>query len=233
MMVDGDVQSSLPERGGARRNGIAQQIEDMILRDEVLPGERLNELALSHRLNVSHALLREAVRGLEELALLEIVPNCGVLVRQVSIKDALDLYDMRAALLRGAARLATRRALPEALAELSHLDVRMREAAAAERYTDYYASNLQFHSALMTAGGNAPMARAYDRAVKGLHLFRRRSLVHPIQFNLSLHEHEEFLASSPRMTPWRQVMWPSTTSCSAGIACSTHSTTVVHARAAD
>jgi DNA-binding GntR family transcriptional regulator len=140
-------------------------------------------------------LLREAVRGLEELALLEIVPNRGVLVRQVSIRDALDLYDMRAALLRGAARLAARRALPEALAELSHFNVRMREAAAADCYAAYHASNLHFHAALMTAGGNARMARAYDRAVKGLHLFRRRSLVHPTQLNLSLHEHEDLLAA--------------------------------------
>jgi DNA-binding GntR family transcriptional regulator len=152
-------------------------------------------LALSRRLNVSRASLREAVRGLEQLALVDIVPTCGVLVRQVSIKDALDLYDLRAALFRGAARLAMRRALPEALAELSHLNVGKREAAAAERYADYYISKLQFHAALMTTSGNAPMARAYDRAVKSLHLFRRRSLVHPTQLNLSLHEYEELLAA--------------------------------------
>jgi DNA-binding GntR family transcriptional regulator len=165
----------------------------MILAGEVLPGERLNELALSRRLNVSRAPLREAMRSLEQLGLLEIVPNRGALVRQVSMKDALDLYDLRAALFRGAARLAARRALPEEVARLQQLNKAMQEAAASKRVAVYYVRNLEFHTGLMAAGGNVPMARAYDRAVKGLHLFRRRSLVHPAQLGLSLQEHEDML----------------------------------------
>lgn len=172
-----------------------RQIGDMILRGEVMPGERLNELALSRSLNVSRAPLREAMRGLEQMGLLEIVPNRGVLVRQVSMKDALDLYDLRATLFRGAARLAARRASPESLARLRQSDAAMHEAAADGRFADYYARNLDFHTALMAAAGNAPMARAYDQAVKGLHLFRRRSLVQPAQLDLSLREHADLLAA--------------------------------------
>jgi len=193
MIVDSPSAEEAPKGGGI--DGIARQIEDMILRGEVLPGERLNELALSRRLNVSRASLREAVRGLEQMALLEIVPNRGVLVRQVSMKDALDLYDLRAALFRGAARLAARRASPEAVAYLRRLNEGMRAAAAEGRNAEYYAGNLEFHTALMAASGNLPMARAYDRAVKGLHLFRRRSLVHPAQLDLSLREHDDLLAA--------------------------------------
>jgi DNA-binding GntR family transcriptional regulator len=174
---------------------ILRRIEEMILTGEVLPGERLNELALSRRLNVSRAPLREAMRGLEQLGLLEIVPNRGVVVRRVSMKDALDLYDLRAALFRGAARLAARRALAEDVARLRQLNEAMREAAATGRFAEYYARNLDFHTVLMAAGGNSPMAHAYDRAVKGLHLFRRRSLVHPAQLDLSLQEHEDILSA--------------------------------------
>jgi DNA-binding GntR family transcriptional regulator len=199
-MIDG--LGDLPDRSGHAgpdaRGGtdtIRRQIEEMILTGEVLPGERLNELALSRHLNVSRAPLREAVRGLEQMGLLEVVPNRGVLVRRVSMKDALDLYDLRAALFRGAARLAARRALPEDVARLRQLNEAMREAAAVERFAVYYAGNLEFHAVLMAAGGNAPMARAYDRAVKGLHLFRRRSLVHPAQLDLSLQEHEDMLGA--------------------------------------
>jgi DNA-binding GntR family transcriptional regulator len=182
-------------KGDRGVDAIARRIEDMILRGEVLPGERLNELALSRRLSISRSTLREAVRGLQQGGLLEIIPNRGVLVRQVSVKDALDLYDLRAALFRGAARLAARRALPEYKIRLKHLNDRMTEAAAAGRFTDYYAYNLEFHATVLTAGGNAPMALAYDQAVKGLHLFRRRSLVHPAQLDLSLREHESLLTA--------------------------------------
>ncbi|MFC3127363.1 GntR family transcriptional regulator [Pseudoroseomonas globiformis] len=174
-------------------DAIARQIEDMILRGEVMPGDRLNELSLSRRLQVSRATLREAVRGLEQLSLLEVVPNRGVLVRQVSVKDALDLYDMRAALFRAAARLAARRAPSEDVAHLREVNQAMCDAAGKRQTTEYYARNLDFHAALMAASGNPPMARAYDQAVKGLHLFRRRALLHPVQLDISLREHEAML----------------------------------------
>ena len=189
------------ESASARGGGveaIMRQIENLILGGDVLPGERLNELALSRQLNISRAPLREAVRRLEQMELLEIVPNRGVLVRQVSMRDALDLYDLRAALFRGAARLAARRALPESVAHLHRVNDRMRQAAVAEDFAGYYARNLDFHTALMAAGGNAPMAQGYDRAVKGLHLFRKRSLVHPAQLDLSLQEHDDLLAAIAR-----------------------------------
>jgi DNA-binding GntR family transcriptional regulator len=190
-----ELPEGLAPAGPPGIGAIMQQVGEMILQGQLAPGDRLNELALSRRLNVSRAPLREAVRGLEQMGLLEIVPNRGVLVRQVSMKDALDLYDLRAALFRGAARLAARRAVPDAMAQLRQSNAAMREAAAAGRFADYYARNLNFHTALMAAGGNAPMARAYDQAVKGLHLFRRRALVQPAQLDLSLQEHEDLLAA--------------------------------------
>lgn len=183
-------------KGGV--DAIMRQIENLILGGQVLPGERLNELALSRQLSVSRAPLREAVRRLEQMELLEIVPNRGVLVRQVSVRDALDLYDLRAALFRGAARLAARRALPESIAQLRRVNDLMHQAASEQDFAGYYARNLDFHTALMAAGGNAPMAQGYDRAVKGLHLFRKRSLVHPAQLDLSLQEHDELLAAIAR-----------------------------------
>lgn len=172
---------------------LALGLEDTILRGELRPGERLNELALSRRLGTSRAALREAVRRLEQMGLVAVVPNRGVVVREVSVKDALDLYDLRAALFGMAARLAARRAAPAALAALRELNARMRADAAAADFAAYYACNLDFHAALLVASGNAPLAQAYANAVKSLHLFRRRALLHPVQLDLSLGEHDAIL----------------------------------------
>lgn len=174
-------------------DAIALGLEDTILRGEVRPGERLNELALSRRLGASRAVLREAVRRLEQMGLVAVVPNRGVVVREVSVKDALDLYDLRAALFRMAARLAARRASPAALAPLRALNAAMRQDAAAARFAEYDARNLDFHAALLAAAGNAPLQKAYANAVKRLHLFRRRALLHPVQLELSLREHDALL----------------------------------------
>ncbi|WPB86025.1 GntR family transcriptional regulator [Sediminicoccus rosea] len=181
-----------------RRRGVSEialTLEDTILRGEWRPGDRLNELALSRRLGISRAALREAVRLLEQMGLVAVVPNRGVIVREVSVKDALDLYDLRAALFRMAAQLAARRCTASALAALRALNAAMREDAAAERFADYYARNLDFHAALIAAAGNAPLAQAYANATKSLHLFRRRALLNPVQLDLSLAEHEAILAA--------------------------------------
>lgn len=178
-----------------RVDTLALALEDMIRRGELCPGERLNELALSRRLGISRAALREAVRRLEQVGLVAVVPNRGVVVREVSVKDALDLYDLRAALFRMAAQLAARRSTAPVLAALRELNARMREAAAAERFADYYAGNLDFHAALIAATDNTPLAQAYANATKSLHLFRRRALLHPVQLDLSLTEHETILAA--------------------------------------
>jgi DNA-binding GntR family transcriptional regulator len=174
---------------------LALALEDGILRGELRPGERLNELALSRRLGISRAALREAVRRLEQIGLVAVVPNRGVVVREVSVKDALDLYDLRAALFRMAARLAARRCSAADLAAMRALNDRMRADAAGARFADYYARNLDFHDALIAAAGNAPLAQSYANATKSLHLFRRRALLHPVQLDLSLTEHDAILAA--------------------------------------
>ncbi len=170
-------------------------LEGMILKGEVQPGERLNELALSRTLGISRSALREAVRGLEQMALVEVVPNRGVLVRSLSVKDALDLYDLRAALFRAAARLVAQRATAAAIANLRAIDDAMADAASEERFNDYYDRNLDFHAALMQASANPPLAQAYANATKGLHLFRKRTLLHPAQLDLSRREHDRILAA--------------------------------------
>lgn len=177
----------------ARVDVLVLGLEDTILRGELRPGERLNELALSRRLGTSRAALREAVRRLEQMGLVAVVPNRGVVVRMVSVKDALDLYDLRAALFGMAARLAARRATPATLAALRGLNAHMRADASAERFAEYYARNLDFHAALLAVPGNVPLAHAYGNAVKSLHLFRRRALLQPAQLGLSLSEHDAIL----------------------------------------
>jgi DNA-binding GntR family transcriptional regulator len=182
-------------RSGDTVSRAARQLEALILRGDVAPGDRLNELGLSRDLGVSRAVIREAVRGLEQKALVEIVPYRGVIVRRASIKDALDFYDLRAALFRAGAQLVARRGSAESIATLRAMNERMVAAARAGHFADYYAINLEFHAALMAASGNRPLAEAYATAVKRLHLFRRRSLLNPAQLNQSIREHEHILAA--------------------------------------
>ena len=77
---------------------VAQEIERLILAGSLPAGERLNEQQLAARLGVSRGPVREAVRGLERSGLVIAVRNQGTYVRTVSAAEALEIYDLRAAI---------------------------------------------------------------------------------------------------------------------------------------
>src|SRR5512135_2250110 len=75
-----------------------QEIERMILAGELLPGTKLTEAWLSERLGVSRGPIREAFRMLEEAGLVRQEKNRGVFVRDIPLEEALEIYDLRAAM---------------------------------------------------------------------------------------------------------------------------------------
>jgi DNA-binding GntR family transcriptional regulator len=190
-----DASNALPDDGLETPEDLLPRLERMILDGEIGAGGRLNELALSRRFGVSRFLLRDLLHRLERKGLVEFVRNRGAVVRSLDVKAAVDLYDLRAALFRLAARLACQRATPQDLAGLHELDRAMAQAAAADAFARYYGLNLDFHAALMAAARNAAAAEAYQTAVKALHLFRRRTLLRPAQLSVSRREHERLLAA--------------------------------------
>src|SRR3546814_5092102 len=102
---------------------------------ELAPGERLNETQLAARFGTSRGPLREATRSLEAKGFVEVIRNRGVFVRQLSVEEALEVYDVRAALFGLAGRLLAQKMNDELLAKLNRqLDV-MEAAARSEEHT--------------------------------------------------------------------------------------------------
>ena len=81
------------------------EIEKIILSGVYGPGEKLNEKALADRLGVSRGPVREAFQALNARGLVEMIPNRGVFVQQITRHDAVAIYDVRAGLFGTACRL--------------------------------------------------------------------------------------------------------------------------------
>jgi DNA-binding GntR family transcriptional regulator len=153
----------------------------------------LNEQQLAARLGVSRGPVREAVRGLERSGLVVAVRNQGTYVRTVSAAEALEIYDLRAAITGLAcARLAERATGPQ-LAALRALVRRMDAARRADDPPAYYAANLDFHAALLAEGAGPRTRKLYHDLGNELHLFRRRALVQPENMRESNAEHAAIL----------------------------------------
>jgi DNA-binding GntR family transcriptional regulator len=177
---------------------VAQEIERMILAGTLAAGERLNEQALATRLGVSRGPVREAVRGLERTGLLVGVRNQGSFVRHVSAAEALEIYDLRAAITGLAcARLAEARDTAQ-ISALRAIVKRMDVARRAAEPAVYYAANLDFHAALLDFGGGPRAQRLYEELGNELHLYRRRALVQPENMRASNAEHADILRAIAR-----------------------------------
>jgi DNA-binding GntR family transcriptional regulator len=172
---------------------VAQELERMILAGTLAAGERLNEQSLATRLGVSRGPVREAVRGLERSGLVVAVRNQGSYVRQVSAEEALEIYDLRAAITGLACAHLAEAAQPAQLGALRALVKRMDAARKADEPPAYYAANLEFHAALLALGAGPRTRRLYEELGNELHLFRRRALVQPENMRDSNAEHAAIL----------------------------------------
>jgi DNA-binding GntR family transcriptional regulator len=177
---------------------LQSEIEHLILSGSFAGGERLNENTLAERFKVSRGPVREACRALAEKGLLELIPNRGVFVRQLSQRDAEELYDVRAGLFGLAARLLAPKITDAELNLLDELTDKMDKAVEARSLDDYYPLNLTFHEMLLRGAGNERLNSEYQKLIKELHLFRARGLLHGGGLTVSNEEHREIVAALRR-----------------------------------
>jgi phosphonate utilization transcriptional regulator len=165
----------------------------MILAGDLSAGAKLNEATIAHMLGVSRGPVREAFRSLEQSGLVRLEKNRGVFVRQVSLEEADEIYELRAALDEYAGRRVAQRAAETDVRDLRALVERMEKAAAREELDAYYRANLQFHDRLVELAGNAKLLATYRRLVNELHLYRRASLAQAGALPISTREHHDIV----------------------------------------
>jgi phosphonate utilization transcriptional regulator len=171
--------------------GLVQaEIEQLILRGELAIGQRVNESDLALRFGMSRGPIREALRALEESRLVRSEKNRGVFVREVSVREADEIYDVREALDQLIGQRVAERATPEQLRDMQAVVAAMDDATAVQDIKCYHALNLKFHDMLVDFAGNARLTEAYRLLTKGLLLFRLRGLQDGGGFSVSNTEHK-------------------------------------------
>jgi DNA-binding GntR family transcriptional regulator len=168
----------------------------LILKGELVPGQRINEPDVASRLQVSRVPVREALRELESSGLVVSRKHSGVFVRQLQAAEIRDLYQMRGLLDGFAGRCAA--GLPDAqrevlLAQLGDSVDAMLAAAGQHDVQRYYGENLRFHWAIVESAGNSQLIDSYRGIVQKLHLSRLKNLSQDIGMQASIDEHVEIV----------------------------------------
>lgn len=141
-----------------RSVSITESLRCAILAGDYTPGERMLEVHLSERLNVSRTPIRAALQALAGEGLLIHTPNKGYYVREFSLEDIVQAYEIRAALEGLAARRAAQIGLTHEQMEKAETALRDgdtlidKEKFTAEDRSTYGQINLTFHDVIHTAG---------------------------------------------------------------------------------
>jgi len=182
---------------------VQAEIEQMIMGGELRAGQRINEAALAERFGTSRGPVREALRALEECGLVRAERNRGVFVREVTLAEADEVYDLREALDDLIGRRLAERITAAQLTALKTLLAEMDAATAAKQLDRYYRLNLEFHDRLVEFVGNTHLTATYRRLTKELLLFRLHGLIEGGGFSVSNSEHKAIVKAIASRDPER------------------------------
>lgn len=182
---------------------VQAEIEQLILQGELGVGQRINESDLATRFGTSRGPVREALRALEECGLIRSEKNRGVFVREITVAEADEIYDVREALDELIGRRLAKNITAPQLQALRSLLAEMDDATAGKDIKRYHGLNLEFHDALVEFVGNARLADTYRRLTKELLLFRLRGLQDGGGFSVSNAEHKAVVEAIASRDPDR------------------------------
>lgn len=147
------------------RSVLADQVKNRLL-EAILdgsypPDSRIVETAVAKELGTSQAPVREALRGLEALGVVEITPFRGARVRRIEREELLEAYVVRSAIESLGAQLAVPRLTDEDIEELTALGEQMQQAAASGDGRTVATADASFHGRIMELSGNRTLVRVW------------------------------------------------------------------------
>lgn len=191
---------------------IVRQIKTLVQEGRLKSGDRLPpERDLAERFKVSRTSVREALRALESVGLIEIRPGEGTFVRGVSVESLIEplalviltqreavgeLFEARRLLEPAIAGLAARRATNEEIHEMERiLEEQAREVTAGRTGL---AQDAAFHAAIASSANNRAISRLVHALMDLLSQSREESLQTPGRPTRSHQDHKKILDAIQR-----------------------------------
>jgi DNA-binding GntR family transcriptional regulator len=164
-----------------------------ILSGQLKPGEKLNISEISERLEVSRTPVREALKQLMSVGLVENVPHRSPFVKKLSIEEVIELYYIRGALEGVASRLAAQRLSDEQIEELETLCRRMEEKARSGKYDDFIEDNSKFHFLVYKATNSPRLQEMVLQYYRQCEQYRALVMELPGSYDEVCQEHKNIL----------------------------------------
>ncbi|OHW61427.1 HTH-type transcriptional regulator LutR [Andreesenia angusta] len=176
------------------RDIVFETLREAILEGKLTPGERVMEVQLAEQLGVSRTPVREAIRKLELEGLLVMVPRKGAYVADVSLKDVIDVLEVRASLEGLAASLGAERREPLDIELLEDTTRELIKCVQDKDTEGMIKSDAAFHDILLKASKNDKLTNIVEGLRDQVHRFR---VIYFTEYEENakklIEEHEEIL----------------------------------------
>jgi len=172
---------------------VFETIREAIISGDLKPGERLMEVQLAEELGVSRTPVREAIRKLELEGFLIMLPRKGAYVAEISLKDIIDVFEIRAALDSLAAGLAAERITDEELEDLERSLLSVVESADQNDLDGIVDTDTSFHDIIYKASRNERLIQIINNLREQIQRFRTTSLAFPGRMQIAVDEHRKIV----------------------------------------
>ena len=157
-MINFDLQNHRP-----LREIVYEELKREILVGEIAPGTRMMEIELADEMGVSRTPVREAIRKLEKEGLVTIEPRKGAYASDVSIKDMVDVLEVREDLEAMAAAMAAQKVNKDEKQALIEATMEYKEAVESERTEDIIRCDEKFHQLIVNYSGNKTLIQLFSQ----------------------------------------------------------------------
>ena len=167
---------------------VYSQIKNLILCNEIMPGQKLHHQQLSERLGVSRTPVREALTRLVQEGYVSFLPNRGFTCKEIRMQEAEELYELREALEAWAVEKAIATLTDHALAQLREkvnvygLDVQHRFSRERLVYDQ------DVHLQIAALSGNATLKNTLSHVFERIVLKRRTDGLYDPARGIAAHE---------------------------------------------
>jgi DNA-binding GntR family transcriptional regulator len=138
---------------------VLEFLKDAIVKGDIQPGEKLNEVRIAAKLGVSRSPVREAIRVLESEKFVETIDRRGTFVKPLSAKDIEEIQTVLKFLQVAAIELAVKNMDSDRKKELTAMIAQMEERKHTTDIEELKCMSRQFHSFIVQASDNDLLIR--------------------------------------------------------------------------
>lgn len=172
------------------REIVFESLREAIIHGRLKPGERLMEVQLAEEMGVSRTPVREAIRKLELEGFVVMIPRKGAYVASISVKDIVDVFEVRAALEGLAAGLAAERATSDELEDMERAVHHIYEVSNGRDLGTLVEKDTVFHELIYKASRNQRLVQIVTHLKEQIQRFRTTSLAVPGRGKHAVEEHK-------------------------------------------